>query len=849
LGGMLLKLSFFDKIGTFFDIIPKLVYFLSAVFLSAIDALQCLVRKLAGLDVYYVKQAGTSSLESVVQQDPLSEFIYGILGMGDSAPLYKGLNTVFWALTVFAILCLAVTTMIAIIKSHYNEDTAGTSPWKYVYTAFKAIMTFAIVPFAVIIGMEFASWTLRSLDSITAASANEEEIVSIYGGKAAQAFEASYLKGVTLDDQGQPVENQTDKYYTHYDFFGAGTPTSSTPFSGMLFKACAYDANRARNAGGDAELMTNIETSKGIKIFGQTSQYSSLQTDEEKAAYIADQVDYAFANNLYINGYIGGMQLTNIMKGMDVNVWSVTDAINGLSATTFTFTKWNVGFVWMFYNLWSYNFIVAFGGGVTIMGIMLSIIIGLMSRLMKGAVLFLIYPSLLGLAPLDNFKAFKSWSQQFIQQVLMAFGAIVGLNLALLVLPYVQNIKFFNIAVVDCIINIVLVITALILTKDIISMVSTFAGGADANNVGGGLKGEVGKAIATGAKVAGVAAVGAGAATAGIGMVAAKGVRGGIRMFKGRGGRAKAEMDDANNEVSTAKGNKKNAESAFYRLLGTSGNTNMFDEIAKVKKTDEWKDADSKGRKEIERRTMRQYYSSHKSEFDPSVETAEKRMFNAGLAVEKAQKRQGKVANAFHFREHKDSEGNITYDSQDRVDWRERRASKNAIFGSIRDGYTMEQGSDGKWQYRNSEGDLVSRKEARQGGVASVGQLFSALGLQFSDVFDKASIAEAGKHMADGFLKGVANLSSHAGLDKLTKGLGDIFKNGVEFKGGVFDTSDPKLEGDKLSAHQHKEEMAKLDKQASDTKELLKQITEMKQATISGNTKLAEALNKLTPKK
>ncbi|MBQ8444441.1 MAG: hypothetical protein IJX25_03725, partial [Clostridia bacterium] len=474
-GGLLLGMSFFDKIGTFFDIIPKIIYFLSAVFLSAIDVLQCLVRKLAGLDVYYVKQAGTTDLEAVAKNDPLSEFVYGILGMGDSAALYKGLNTVFWSLTVFAIICLAVTTMIAIIKSHYNEDVGATSPWKYIYTAIKAVFTFAIVPFAVIIGMELASWTLQTLDSITAGSATEEAIVSTYGNQAAKAFEAGTLDG---DDT---------KYYSRYDFFGAGMITSSTPFSGMLFKACSYDASRARAASEFADVVCELETTDGNKIFGQTGDTS--------ATVIADQIDYAFMNNLRFSddGYSVTAVQTHLV-GAGVKYWEATDFINGLGRYTKGFSKWNVGFVWMFYNLWSYNFIVAFGGGVTIMGIMLSVIIGLMSRLMKGAVLFLIYPALLGIAPLDNFKAFKSWTSQFIQQVMMAFGAIIGMNLTLLVLPYVQNIRFFNIAVVDNIVNIVLVMTALMMMKDIISMISAFAGGADANNVGSGLKGEVGKA-------------------------------------------------------------------------------------------------------------------------------------------------------------------------------------------------------------------------------------------------------------------------------------------------------------------------------------------------------------------
>ena len=63
--------------------------------------------------------------------------------------------------------------------------------------------------------------------------------------------------------------------------------------------------------------------------------------------------------------------------------------------------------------------IVGYAGVFVTFAIMISIVIGLMSRLIKGAVLFLVYPSILGIAPLDDFKAFKSWGQMFMQQVMM----------------------------------------------------------------------------------------------------------------------------------------------------------------------------------------------------------------------------------------------------------------------------------------------------------------------------------------------------------------------------------------------------------------------------------------------
>ena len=134
----LMNLGFWQCLATIVDIIPKFIYFLYAAIVSAVDAMQALIRKLAGLDVYYQTQTG----EAVSGTDPLTEFIYGILGFGESSHLYEALNTVFWSLAIFGLIVLAVTTMAAIIKSHYNEDSTQTSPWKYLYTALKSILTY-----------------------------------------------------------------------------------------------------------------------------------------------------------------------------------------------------------------------------------------------------------------------------------------------------------------------------------------------------------------------------------------------------------------------------------------------------------------------------------------------------------------------------------------------------------------------------------------------------------------------------------------------------------------------------------------------------------------------------------
>lgn len=493
-----LAYSLWNYITCFFDYIPKIMYFLYAAVASCLDAMQLLMRRLAGLDVYYVnRDTGglvTSGTGTATTGDPVMEFIYGILGIGENAGSYQALNTTFWSLAIFAVIVLVVSTMIALIKSHYQEDGAKTAPLQYIYTAIKAILTFCIVPFAVIIGLMTSNFLLSTLDSITAGSGTEEALIGIYGSDA-----LSQLKAHETEDG--------DKYYSRYDFFGFGAASNSTTFSGALFKATAYEANRIRigevgKDSGDGGV-TGFYDFDGF--FGAGSSGYTAATD--KREYIAYQIDYAFQNNFDLKDVVAAhaMEIYASQKGPDLTTVFLTISgidVFGLAGFVTNFSKYNVGLVWAYYNLWKFNFMVGIASIIVCFGIFISIIIGLMSRLIKSIILFLIYAPTLGLAPMDEFGAFKKWRTEFMQQILMAFGSVIGMNVFFLVLPYINNIAFFNIYLIDAIVSIVVMVTGLMIIKSLVSFFSGLVGGADALKEGDDIKGDLGKTLATSAKVA-----------------------------------------------------------------------------------------------------------------------------------------------------------------------------------------------------------------------------------------------------------------------------------------------------------------------------------------------------------
>lgn len=469
---LLNDLSFWDKIGTIFDVIPKIIYLLFACIASAADAMQLLVRRMCGLDLYYANG------QTVEMQDPLTEFITGILGIGDSAGTMQALNTTFISLSIFALILLALTSIVALIKSHYNEDTGKTNPVKIIYNAFKSIVTFAIVPIVVILGLQLSGVLLRTLDNITAAALTEESLTGIYGSNASTSFKPS-------------GERNGVKYYTSYELFGQGELATGTTISGQLFRAAAYECNRVRR--GDYSIdYINSNSTLNFGIFGQGSSYDSAESKQE---YLAYQIDYAFINNLQLSSSVSYDALTDAAN--DAGVWvGLLDLCSNQQINYFS--KYNTSLIWIYYNLWNFNFIVGFAGALSVFGIMVSIIIGLMMRLIKSAAMFLIYPPLLGLSPMDDFGAFKKWSGEFIKQILSAFGAIIGINLLFLILPFVQSISFFEFDLLNSIVNLVFLVTGLIMVKDFISMVAGFVGGGDVFSTGESNKANVAGAIKKG---------------------------------------------------------------------------------------------------------------------------------------------------------------------------------------------------------------------------------------------------------------------------------------------------------------------------------------------------------------
>ncbi len=573
LGGWLDKIINF--ILGFFAFIPQLIYFLYASVASLLDVLQYLIRKLAGLDVYYVNG------EPQANSDILTQFLRGILGI-DADPAYSTLSTIFWSFVIFGAILLILTTIISMIKAHYNYDANKSHPLKIFYGSLKSLALMAIVPIVSIFGVYLAQILLQTVDRITT-SGSTGMIEGVFDEVKVGEDENGnpIMSSVAYENFVSGVDSTGYQTYTSYDYFSFGDYTSTSTFSGMLFNIAAHDCNRVRL--GEFRVQTSADQSNWdtMGVF-----YTSAESNAQEV--LAQQIDFAFVNNLHLKD-----SRTISVSGDDASVlgpsfaWGFSATVGAQLINVGSFSKFNVGAVFYYYNLWAFNYLLGFTGVIMCITLLGNIIFGLMTRLLQVVALFLVFPALVGIMPLDEGSGFASWRKQFISDILMAFGAVVGLNIFFSILPFFQTISFFNISFIDGIVNMVIVLAGLALVKKFISLTSKFVGGGDANETGQSVSQDVKGAALKG--LVGTAAAGA------VGVAAFTPMMAGMKMgVKGIGGK-----------IASQRKSQKHQDKKIRKTFGFAKDDIVTDEDRENYKT--YKSLDRKGKREVKAVLKRNY--------------------------------------------------------------------------------------------------------------------------------------------------------------------------------------------------------------------------------------------------
>lgn len=312
--------------------------------------------------------------------------------------------------------------------------------------------------------------------------------------------------------------------------------SGSSTISGQIFVAAASESNKAKMGDGKGAFGGGNQVDYGagwdwangagksaIEALG-INLSSITGQKHEQAAKLAILIDKAYAQS-------GGED-------------SVGGAHPGVDS-------WNVKYlnvveVSKCYNIRNMNFIVLWFGGGLAFYMLLMAAFGMIMRLFKATVLFVVAPPVVGLMPLDGGNAFKQWRQKFIGSIISAYGTIVALNLLFLIIPILNNIYIFPneywYSAQNNFVHLLFTLVAMFMLKDSAKMISDIIGAEDAMGAGEGMAKKVGSAAVSTAMAVGTA--GAGAAALGMKGVAMAGKLGGgiaSKVSKGKVGKALME--------------------------------------------------------------------------------------------------------------------------------------------------------------------------------------------------------------------------------------------------------------------------------------------------------------------
>ena len=484
-----LKSWFEGWFGAVLSVIPKLVYQLITPMFGIIDLAQLLVRKLAGLEfIASIDGSGEYTGDLVL-------YFINLIFSGNSPVL----TNIFISLIVLGVLMLFITTFVAVLRSEYMAtDAKSASKGKIIANALKAIASFVFIPVVCFFGMYLGNMLLNAIDIATTVSDGDSYYTAEYdeNGNEIAGTRQNFFK---KNDQGT---------YYNYSILGVKISTKTTPISGLIFKSCAQKSNRARNSTEDKFykiMMDNDDVAAGV--FNKRKG-----TSDSIKEYNCTMIDSAFANTyelpekVKLNRDIFKNDHMFLFNGNIIG--SVADNAIFASGTQY-FDKNNTSLVWYYYDLWSFDYLIAIGSCVAVIALLLYIVFGLVKRFFELLVLFLVSAPIASLMPLDNGGALKKWREKFVAKAIGVYGPIAGMNLFFILMGEINKIQVTGNPLIDGLINIIFTIAGLSVIKDLSTLLSEIVGGDDTLKGGADKAQEVGATAKKVGKVAGAVAGGA----------------------------------------------------------------------------------------------------------------------------------------------------------------------------------------------------------------------------------------------------------------------------------------------------------------------------------------------------
>ncbi len=520
-------------------------YSVSVFLLNLLDFVQLLFRAFAGLPTDGITLKFTQGGGGLGLTDPLMQII--------TAPAVR---EAFISMAIVGFFLLIITTIFQMIKVEYTTEGAKNSKTPILQKAFKGACNLVLLPLLVIFGIFIGNKVLDLLDTATNPGENTRMSDLLFVTSASDAFYKKSQFKIIIANTDPLTVTVSVLQNSVYLIIDTLTDTIRDIFGGN---------DSSISGGGDNEYCLNAAQQKDVEE--KFMNHSTMSIQEVK--------------NLVFG------------EGSDPHIFkSFEDDFPQLANMEHQCRYDNAVAVTSYYNYAKINYLLLMFSACLILKALFFSVFGLITRLYKCAILFIISPAVVGMTPINE-GGLGKWRTAFIGQVLSAYGTVLSVNLFLTLVKLMISIEItFNqgglevwgisadsglsSAMMTGIIKTIMIISGAYLIEKFSKDLGGYFGADDAMAAGKEAAKDV-SAGATKALAVGAAVAGGGAMLMGGALKAGKGIASGL-----------------NKKTFNIGGGKAAGQKAFDDTLAKGG---TIDDAKAAKKTAA-QEARSKGRRE-----------------------------------------------------------------------------------------------------------------------------------------------------------------------------------------------------------------------------------------------------------
>ncbi len=235
---------------------------------------------------------------------------------------------------------------------------------------------------------------------------------------------------------------------------------------------------------------------------------------------------------------------------------------------------YSTGNVDAYFSLKEINYFIGYVAGFTVLFLLIKPLLTFVERIISLLLLFIVSPISVASAVLDDGKRFKLWREQVINKFLIAYGALIAINIYAILVILVQDITFFpNSSFLNGLARLLFILggalacrMGTVLIGNIVNVGAGSQYAADMANLNGSFRAGAGF----------IGGMGFGAASAAVGTAAGAAKGGIMKAFNAATGKGSSSGSGSNGGSFGGLGNKdKRAEGPSHRFTDRVGKTGV----------------------------------------------------------------------------------------------------------------------------------------------------------------------------------------------------------------------------------------------------------------------------------